>query len=137
MVEADPDGSVEETPYRGVYLLYAGPWRLARIASRSTPAFVKSLVVTSRCLRIPSGVENLRVLLEGACLGSLHLRGNSKILLRLLEETGIHRNRSTCRGNTGFIEGVDDIVLVALGEARHCGYCCRLIIDTGLLGSSP
>ena len=137
VVEADPDGSVEETPYRGVYLLYAEPRRLARVASRSTPAFVKSLIVTDRCLRIPSEAEELRGLLVGTCLGGLHLRGDSKIVLRLLEERGIRRHHGECRDKHGFIEGVGGIVLVALGEARHCGYCCRLVIDTGLLGGSP
>ena len=134
-VEADPNGRVEETRFRGVYLVYADPLRLARLLLKASPAFIKSFIVSAKCIPLDKG-EPDRVLdalknYADSCAIEARLRGEARILAGILEHSPLQRitGEYTC---TVHIEGVDFYLLVAKGVARDCGFGCRLIIDEAL-----
>lgn len=134
-VEADPNGRVVETHFNGVFLVYADPVMLVRTLLRSTPAFIRRVVATTRCALVKEGgvgtvIDILRPY-AGRCAFNAHLRGESRALERILET--LSTVRKTGEYNcTLHIEGVGVYILVAEGSVRDCGFGCSLVIDSAL-----
>ena len=145
-IEADPNGLVGKSGFRGVFLIYANPNALARVAIRSTLAFVKRLVITSKCILLPteapiarlaSLLEEIRASSIGACI-TVSLRGSSKELVDVVRWSvpGGVQNRRSCIGHV-VIESVNDLVLIARADTtRSCGPSCSLYIDRGLVATN-
>jgi hypothetical protein len=131
---------VEETRFRGVYLVYAPPGGLARLVLRDYLAFVKRIVISEKCIIIPPNAGSSPQLWEILQLESVrngcveaHLRGLSRRLLGGIME----RDSSKGCEETLVVEGVDEIVLWALARELPCGDDCRILVDRAVLRGVP
>jgi len=138
-VEADGSGTVERTRYRGVYLLYASPVKLVSVARSDNLAFVRKLIISSKCYKIKqlnkSDIVNYfsNRMDEPGCV-DLRLRGKSKdLIVEYNKRMGaeVRKARKPCNRMV-VVEGVDDIIIVAVGKVASCGPYCTLVIDEDL-----
>jgi len=126
-------GRVEETPYRGVLLVYApDPGRLASVLTNLRMAFISRITLAKECTTPNTDFAPIvsRALAE---LGDrvdvrFYLRGRSKaspvrsIVERVISKEGIIVRRRAQEALV--VEGFDDFVVFGWGRKRSCGYGC-------------
>jgi len=126
-------GRVEETPYRGVILVYdASPEELASVLANLRMAFISRITLTKGCTRL--GEDPTPIILNALDrVGDrvdvrFYLRGKSKeydlrsIVERVIMERGVVPRRRSQEAL--ILEGFDDFVVFGWGRKRSCGYRC-------------
>jgi len=121
------EGSVEETPYAGVFVIRAPlSWRDAAGALARAPksAFIARIVVPGACGSVDAPP---RVEVPPRARLIVALRGASKTV-DLAALLGGRIPFNVRRSHTVVdVEGVDRVVSVTVGRARSCGYGCLLV----------
>jgi len=126
-------GRVEETPFRGVILVYGpDPKELASVLTNLRMAFISRITLVKGCVGLYE--DPTPIVVRGITgLGNrvdvrFYLRGRSKgspvrsVIERVLNERGVLVRR---RSKDAFIvEGFDDFVVFGWGRKRSCGYDC-------------
>ena len=135
LFEIDPNLKVVKSKFKGDYLVYlnSNPLEIYNSFTRYAHAFISTVVPSLLCKNIDELKEEISSLIS--CVKSffdfknvyLKLRGRSKVLqkylpgdLRIID---IPKNLE----KTFVIEGIEDIIVLSMGEFRSCGPGCHVL----------
>ncbi len=135
LFEIDPNLKVVRSKFKGVYLVYlsSNPLEIYNSFTRYTHAFISTVVPSLLCKNVNELKGEISSLI--ACVRSffgfksvyLKLRGRSKVLQEYLPEglrvVDIPRDLE----KTFVLEGIEDIIILSIGEFRSCGPGCHVL----------